>query len=444
MARSHVGVVGLVMSLALAACSSDGESKSGGGGSGGAGGAGTGGAAGAAGQTGGTCAPTPARCDALGKGERPFRVSEHAAAYANDELLLVLFGGSSAVPDQCNIPGPEYNAETWVYDDPCGKWTAVPASGPSARGRHMMAAGGGSVYLFGGRFRPTGQTGSYTLYDDLWRFDPKARTWSEITVSGAKPSARVSGALVWDDKRKRLWLYAGNTSASGASYAPVGDLWSFDPATSVWTEAPAGGSTPPARLMHGMTVDTQRDRLVVFGGADETAFAGTATYMKDTWVYDLEAGAWSLLDDGSSTAPEGRFWPTVVYDDRTDAVLLFGGHDDGQLGNRNDLWRLSPSGEWLESEPGDAYDQPANGFCDFPPDFASVKKELPERRSAHVFVWSSPCGRAILQGGKTDCGAVDDTWQYDGASWQKRTDASEGEVCLRWRPDPTVCANLCN
>ncbi|MFO0565476.1 MAG: kelch repeat-containing protein [Polyangiaceae bacterium] len=76
----------------------------------------------------------------------------------------------------------------------------------------------------------------------------------------------------------------------------------------------------------------QRDRLVVFGGADEIAFAGTATYMKDTWVYDLEAGAWSLLDDGSSTAPEGRFWPTVVYDDRTDAVLLFGGHDDGQLG----------------------------------------------------------------------------------------------------------------
>ncbi|MFO0565475.1 MAG: hypothetical protein U0263_07420 [Polyangiaceae bacterium] len=47
-------------------------------------------------------------------------------------------------------------------------------------------------------------------------------------MSGAKPSARVSGALVWDDKRKRLWLYAGNTSASGASYAPVGDLWSFD------------------------------------------------------------------------------------------------------------------------------------------------------------------------------------------------------------------------
>ncbi|MFO0565474.1 MAG: hypothetical protein U0263_07415 [Polyangiaceae bacterium] len=55
-------------------------------------------------------APTPARCDALAKGKRLFRVSEHAAAYANDELVLVLFGGSSVL-DQCNIPGPEYNAE---------------------------------------------------------------------------------------------------------------------------------------------------------------------------------------------------------------------------------------------------------------------------------------------------------------------------------------------
>ena len=38
------------------------------------------------------------------------------------------------------------------------------------------------------------------------------------------------------------------------------------------------------------------------------------------------------------TKPDGRFWGGLIHDLGSDRYVLFGGHDDGVLGNRNDLW----------------------------------------------------------------------------------------------------------
>lgn len=391
-----------------------------------------------------TCEPTPARCAALG-GARPDRRSEHTAVYDQDRLELVVFGGTPTIPEACALGGAvRFLDETWIYDDACNAWTRVEGDAPSPSGRHMAAWADGQVWIFGGRYRAESATGHYTLYDDLFRFDVAARSWHSVEVRGERPAARVSGALVWDGARRRLWLFGGNTSASGAAYVPLDDLWSFDPAAERWTRHDVAGERPSPRLFHAALYDAERDTFVIYGGTDASAFSDTVRYFGDVWALDLGAMRWRRLHAGGAGAPAGRFWAGLVHDTRTDAYLLFGGHDDGALGNRDDTWRFDPDAlAWTLVSEGDAWKKPARGFCDFPPDFADVDLAAPERRSAHSLAWSEGCGHALVFGGKTDCGAIDDVWALAGDSWTERVAATEGEACTRWRADPESCGDLC-
>ena len=89
----------------------------------------------------------------------------------------------------------------------------------------------------------------------------------------------------------------------------------------------------------------------------------------------------------------------------------------------------------------DTWNKPANGFCDFPPDFTHVDFDAPERRNAAVFVAGDDS--AWLTGGKTDCGAVDDLMRLDleSATWEDVTTATVGVSCLR--KGGLNCNDLC-
>jgi len=390
------------------------------------------------------CTPSKTRCAAFGK-ERPARLSEHSGVYDPQRGELIVFGGTSTIPEACALGGPvRYEDATWIYDDACNAWQRVQGAGPSASGRHMAAFGDGSAWVFGGRFRDESSSGDYALYADLYRFDVAARAWSSVAVSGKRPSARVNGALVWDDTRDVLWLFGGNASTSGASYLPLDDVWSFDPQAGRWTEQTPADAGPAPRLFQAALYDRKRDALVIFGGADASAFSGGARYFADLWSLSLSDLRWSALHEGGTDAPEGRFWSGLVHDPERDVYLLFGGHDDRKLGNRNDAWRFDPSARtWTRTETGDLWNTDARGVCDFPPDFTRVDLTLPERRSAHTLVWSAPCGHALLFGGKTDCGAIDDVWRWDGERFEEALPATEGEACLRWRDQPERCMDMC-
>jgi hypothetical protein len=401
--------------------------------------------AGTASSTQSTCGPTPARCDDLGD-ERPGRLSEHVAAYDPERRELLVFGGTDTIPEACAVGGAvELNDETWIYDEPCRKWTRVAAVAPSAVGRHMAAWGDGSVWVFGGRYRAPEQTsGAYELYGDLHRFDMDKRQWSQVEVEGASPAPRVNGTLIWDSWRNKLWLFGGNTSSDGGRYEARNDVWSFEPSDNRWTEEDIEGTSPPPRLFHAALYDAMSDELVIFGGADETAFSLSARYFNDIWALSLSELTWTLLGEGTASGLRGRFWPQLVHDTERDRFVMFGGHDDGNLGNRNDTWRFHPNElTWTRISEGDTFNTPANGVCDFPPDFTNVDLDVPERRSAHTMAYSEGCGRILLFGGKTDCGAIDDVWRLRGDDWAPMLEATEGEACLRWRDDPETCGDMC-
>jgi len=396
-------------------------------------------------QTDPCVAPSEPSCD--GQFDPPPPINEHGAAYADGHQMLVVFGGNTAVPENCGFPAYTGEGTTWLFYDyelptECGPWVKLEQGNPPGRARHSMTWGGGYVWLFGGRVR-AGSSGPYTLFNDLWRFDPNTRQWEEVTVSGPKPSPRYNTSLTYDPVRGALWVFAGNISANALTPDADKDLWRFDIESATWTQMSAHPGVKD-RMWHSALFDPTRDRIVFYGGADETAFFDDAEYFKDFLYYWPEGNRWDQDLFTIGDAPQGRFWSQITYNASNDSYFLFGGHDDAQLGNRNDTWVFSPEAEvWTQVGGEDTYNRPANGFCDFPADFTIVDRASPERRNAHTLSWSNTCNRGLLFGGKTDCGAVNDVWRYDGEVWTNMELATEGEACHRWRSNPDNCANMC-
>ncbi|MEC9073392.1 MAG: kelch repeat-containing protein, partial [Myxococcota bacterium] len=358
---------------------------------------------------------------------------------------LVVYGGTVAVPELCSFPTPTFEDETWIYDTECNLWRQVDGPSPGGRNRHMTVYDSAEhrMILFGGRYR-SGSSGNYDLFNDLWAFDIASETWSQITAQGTAPMARMVGALVYDPTGHRLILFGGNTSPSGMAYAAQSDLWTFDLSTNTWQALSATGGGPSDRLFASAIWDDSRQRMILTGGADNTAFSNTAKYFDDLWVLDMSdvLPKWMRVDDPSSPHPDGRFWGTLVLDEVRDRYVLFGGHDDAELGNRNDLWAYDPSqASWELIQEGDTWNKPANGFCDFPPDFTNVDYDAPERRNAHVFVAGGDA--AWLMAGKTDCGVADDLVRLDlnDHTWDDVTPATVGVSCLR--KGGLNCNDLC-
>ncbi len=355
-------------------------------------------------------------------------VGELEGAWDPKRGNLVFFGGNLAPTEEC-ATRTEFGDETWIYLPECQTFVPLETSGPSPRGRFMVALDEtrDQLLLFGGRYRD-GNSGSYTLYDDLWALDLASQTWTQLTQTNDGPSARVNGAMAVSGDT--LVLFGGNTSTSGASYNPLDDLWSLDLTSLTWTDHGTSGG-PEDKLFHTGAMSQDGNTFYLYGGGDEDAFIGN--FHTDTWALDLSDYSWTEVDDGRDGGdPLGRLAASLVHDADNNRLVMFGGHDDGPLGNTNDTWQLDLSGGgWSTVVEGDVIDAGGNGFCDFPADFTEVDLTSPERRHQHVS--ASAGNRLMVFGGKTDCGLINDVWQFDLASnaWTELSAASAGESCVR-------------
>lgn len=383
-----------------------------------------------------------------GEGDgRPSRRSELDAIYDPVGERMIMFGGTTAVPVDCGFPAPEFTTETWAFHDRCGIWKLIDGPAPNPRTRHMMAydPAGHRALLTGGRFR-VGDSGNYTNYNDLWELDLESDQWRGIPVLGA-PTARVHAAFEVNADGTKAYLFGGNISLSGLNYNVQNDLWELDLDSYTWTQLSPSGTLPEPRQWLPTLFDAERNRLVVMGGSDNDALFST-DYFNDVWAYDVASNSWLQLHSGAGAAPAGRFGAEWVHDTEHDRYLLFGGHDDTDLGNTNDTWAFDPSDNtWQQLRPGDTYNKPANGFCDFPPDFTVLDQEAPERRNAFVAAYSTnaSCPSLLVSMGKTDCGAADDIqrWVTSTGEWENLIKAREGEMCLRTESE-FECFDMCS
>lgn len=147
----------------------------------------------------------------------------------------------------------------------------------------------------------------------------------------AWPAARGGAHAMAYDARRGLTLLYGDRGAD----ADV--LWGWDGAT--WRAFRAPG--PGLRRHIKLAWDPDRDRLVLFGGLDDSG----ARFMGDTWEWD--GTGWARV---ATDGPSPRASYSMVYDPDTRRVLLFGGFD--AAGPRADLWAWDGR-RWQELQPGD-------------------------------------------------------------------------------------------
>jgi hypothetical protein len=255
-------------------------------------------------------------------GDLPAARSEHAVAYDATNGLVVLFGGW----DKTNVT---FN-DTWVFDAGLRTWTKASPTGklPAARAQHQMVYDpvGGKVIMFGGILKTNG-----TQLSDTWTYDQTTKTWTDQKPKGTVPSARSSFSMVYDDANQRVILFGGWSKTTGAN---LNDTWAYDPATNTWTDLKPTGDVPTARGGHSLAYDQVESKIVLFGGTDSKA----KTYFDDTYTFDFVANAWTKVTPAGELPPL-RAGHRMAYDPVSATVVLFGGWD-GTL-YYNDTWTFS-------------------------------------------------------------------------------------------------------
>ena len=232
-------------------------------------------------------------------------------------------------------------------------WSLVSASNdPGAR---ALAAGGfdavsGRFVIFGGlSVQYDGVFWVSTTLADVWEIDPAAASpaWSNVTPDPSITPRWGPGGTI--SPAGDLYVMAGVTDRGQA----LSDVWKLNVANPVaWT---TWQDLFPPRLQEVMVMDSQRHRLVAFGGTD-------GALRNDTYVHSLDFGrGWAPLAT-AGTPPPPRRLHTGIYDPVGDRMLIFGGSGNASL--LNDTWQLSfatPTPTWSQLAPAGPLPTPRAG-----------------------------------------------------------------------------------
>src|SRR5262252_703410 len=106
-----------------------------------------------------------------------------------------------------------------------------------------------------------GNDGFDNMLNDVWELPLRgAPAWSPLETAGPLPTRRSDHGAVFDPLRDRMLVFGGN-----ADVGFLDDLWALTfsvPPT--WTQLTPSGAPPSARAFHSAVYDPVRDRVLVF------------------------------------------------------------------------------------------------------------------------------------------------------------------------------------
>jgi hypothetical protein len=216
----------------------------------------------------------------------------------------------------------------------------------------------------------------------VWGWD--GITWKVVSQGG--PDVRTLGGVVYDSDRARVvtfggWLFSGNSSKY------YGDTWEWDGTN--WQQQE--DRAPGIRHHVQMAYDASRKQTVLYGGYSETSrnTNSTRTETQDTWAWDGKN--WKQLSVQGGPGP--RQHHTMTYHPARQSVLLFGGISSTVL--QDSLWEWDAS-TWQQ---------------------LNTSGPAPSPRLGAQMAYDAKSGKVVLFGGRAMDVFYDDTWTWDGTTW---------------------------
>ena len=299
------------------------------------------------------------------------------SAYDSSAQRTIMFGGLDGESGR-------FTNDTWAYDYAQNNWTNLSSTGsPSPRTRPGLAYNSHSnrIILFGG------QTGIPLYSDETFSYDAASNAWTKKSPE-VHPGARRSSMMAYDSKADRMVLFGGTADHGGFN-----DTWAYSYDTNTWTNlSPAKAPSP--RYHGGFAYDSGVDRFVLYGGVGD----GDAPY--ETWLYDYNSNAWTLLAPDHSPPPKALMG--MAFDSQSGRTIMFGGNAGADTPG-NETWAFTaqlpqPHGsrsDWMDMNPSNA----PSGYLNM------------------AMVYDSDADRMLVFGGYD--GSPDgsnETWAYDFGS----------------------------
>ncbi len=168
--------------------------------------------------------------------------------------------------------------------------------------------------------------------------------WSTVATN-APPLPRFWMNSIFVANRNSMVIFAGRGNNPGPWY---GDAWALDLESSRWAQLGLGGTSfPVGRDRSSAVYDSDKDRMVVYGG-----YKGDGTYPNDVWFLDFKSNMWTPASVSGMT-PHYRNGHCSLYDSATHSLIVFGGYyyDQGWH-NLFDLWALDlDTLQWTQLQP---------------------------------------------------------------------------------------------
>ncbi|MEZ5963215.1 MAG: kelch repeat-containing protein [Planctomycetota bacterium] len=180
--------------------------------------------------------------------------------------------------------------------------TSTPVPGLARYGHAMTYDEAHALTLMHG-----GTRDGQSALDDTWAWD--GAQWHRLEPP-RRPPARAFAAMAYDPIRRQVLLYGGTTDDGDTL---LDDTWVWDGST--W-RAVESSPRPPARCKHALAFDSDRGRMVLYGGSQ-----------RDTWEWDGER--WFDVSP-RRTNPGKLESPGMAFVREQHRLLLIGG--DGRSG----------------------------------------------------------------------------------------------------------------
>lgn len=196
-------------------------------------------------------------------------------------------------------------------------WTNLWGSWPQTRYSHAMAYDSDRkvMVMYGGQAAVAGP-----FYNDTWEWDPARASWTQRVNTGTDAGTRSGHALAYDPGTKRVLMFSG-WQPSASFYIPGQVEW--DPVGSAWVTRPNVSPQPTPRHDHAMVYNPDRQRIVMYGGFDETTGR-----RQDIWEWNGANGTWENCTPAvaATMMPAPRFGHTLAYDTVRKKVIMRGGN----------------------------------------------------------------------------------------------------------------------